>query len=182
LLQGCAQASYHALAHCLEFMFSPLNADELGGLFDVDFPSFWAQMEEDEARRKSEEGDCEKALIVYGNVQTVAEIPGRRGGGSSSGTKKKELTFEQLSRHFSVPIKQAAQELNVGVTVLKRQCRKLGVTRWPYRKLKSLDKLIDNVQVSASLALALASSSFPPVEFFCDLHELASLECASCRG
>ena len=117
-------------------MFSPLNADELGGLFDVDFPSFWAQMEEDEARRKSEEGDCEKALIVYGNVQTVAEIPGRRGGGSSSGTKKKELTFEQLSRHFSVPIKQAAQELNVGVTVLKRQCRKLGVTRWPYRKLR----------------------------------------------
>ncbi|CAD6249512.1 unnamed protein product [Miscanthus lutarioriparius] len=123
---------------------SSFSQDVVGDLFDVDFPSFWAQIEEDDAHRKSKEGDCEKALIESANVQTVAEIPGRRGGGSSE--TKKELTFEQVSRHFSVPIKQAARELNVGVTVLKKQCRKLGIPRWPHRKVKSLQKLIDNVQ------------------------------------
>jgi len=157
-----------------------LNADELGDLFDVDFPSFWAQMEEKEdAHRKSKEGDCEMAPIESANVQTTAaEIPGHRGGGSSE--TKKELTFEQVSRHFSVPIKQAARELNVGVTVLKKQCRKLGIPRWPHRKVKSLQKLIDNVQVSAaSLPLALASSSFRLVDFLCSLHELTRMERAS---
>ncbi|KAG0534142.1 hypothetical protein BDA96_04G253700 [Sorghum bicolor] len=101
--------------------------------------------EKEDAHRKSKEGDCEMAPIESANVQTTAaEIPGHRGGGSSE--TKKELTFEQVSRHFSVPIKQAARELNVGVTVLKKQCRKLGIPRWPHRKVKSLQKLIDNVQ------------------------------------
>jgi hypothetical protein len=156
-----------------------LNADELGDLFDVDFPSFWAQMEED-AHRKSKEGDCEKALIESANVQMVTEIPERRGGGFSE--TKKELTFEQVSRRFSVPIKQAARELNVGVTVLKKQCRKLGIPRWPHRKVKSLQKLIDNVQVSASLPIALPSISFRLVDFLCNLHELTRMYRASCRG
>ena len=157
-----------------------MNAGEVGDLFDVDFPSFWAHIEEDDAHRKSKEGDCEKALIESANVQTVAEIPGRRCVGSSE--TKKELTFEQVSRHFSVTIKQAARELNVGVTVLKKQCRKLGIPRWPHRKVKSLQKLIDNVQVSASLALALASTSFRLVDFLCNLHELTRMERASCGG
>jgi hypothetical protein len=39
-----------------------VNADELGCLFEVDFASFWAHVEEEEARRKSKDGDCEKDL------------------------------------------------------------------------------------------------------------------------
>lgn len=42
---------------------------------------------------------------------------------------------------------EAAKKLGVGLTVLKRICRKFGVPRWPYRKLKSLDRLITNVEV-----------------------------------
>jgi hypothetical protein len=44
-------------------LLSHVNADELGCLFEVDFASFWAQVEEEEARRKSKDDDCEKALI-----------------------------------------------------------------------------------------------------------------------
>lgn len=88
-----------------------------------------------------------------------------------SSEMNKELTFEQVSRHFSVPIKRAAREINVGVTILKKQCRRLGITRWPHRNVKSLQKLIDNVQVSASLALQLTSSSFQLVKIFCNLYD-----------
>ncbi|KAF0935216.1 hypothetical protein E2562_031253 [Oryza meyeriana var. granulata] len=45
-----------------------------------------------------------------------------------------------------MPIKQAAQELNVGLTLLKKRCRVLGIPRWPHRKVKSLETLIKNVQ------------------------------------
>ncbi|RLN08434.1 protein RKD3-like [Panicum miliaceum] len=100
--------------------------EELGCLSEIDFASFWALVEEEDARRKSEEDP-------------------RSGPG-----KKQELTFELVSRHFSMPIKQAARELNVGLTVLKKRCRELGIPRWPHRKVKSLQTLIDNVQELAA--------------------------------
>ncbi|KAJ7965329.1 putative RWP-RK domain-containing protein [Quillaja saponaria] len=48
--------------------------------------------------------------------------------------------------YFDVPITKAAKEMNVGLTVLKRRCRDLNITRWPHRKIKSLKSLINNVK------------------------------------
>ena len=61
--------------------------------------------------------------------------------------EEKVLTFEEVSHCFYMPIRQAAKELNVGVTLLKKSCRKLGIPRWPHRKLKSLQTLVKNVKV-----------------------------------
>jgi len=47
---------------------------------------------------------------------------------------------------FHRPISDAAQELGLGVTMLKKQCRTHGIQRWPYRKLSSLAKLIASVK------------------------------------
>ncbi|CAN1137894.1 Protein RKD1 [Linum perenne] len=55
------------------------------------------------------------------------------------------MTKEELAKYFHMPITKAARELKVGLTALKKRCRELGVKRWPHRKLKSLQKLIDNV-------------------------------------
>ena len=88
----------------LMFLLYQVNAEELGCLSEVDFVGFWALVEEEDARRKSEEGP-------------------RSGPG-----KKQGLTFELVSRYFSMPIKQAARELDVGLTVLKRRCRALAAS------------------------------------------------------
>ena len=88
----------------LMFLLYQVNAEELGCLSEVDFVGFWALVEEEDARRKSEEGP-------------------RSGPG-----KKQGLTFELVSRYFSMPIKQAARELDVGLTVLKRRCRAAGAS------------------------------------------------------
>ncbi|KEH33319.1 putative transcription factor Nin-like family [Medicago truncatula] len=56
------------------------------------------------------------------------------------------LTKETISEYFYMPISQAARELNVGLTHLKKRCRDLGIQRWPHRKLMSLQTLIKNVQ------------------------------------
>lgn len=60
------------------------------------------------------------------------------------------LTKETISEYFYMPISQAARELNVGLTHLKKRCRDLGIQRWPHRKLMSLQTLIKNVQVSSN--------------------------------
>ncbi|XP_057809114.1 LOW QUALITY PROTEIN: protein RKD1-like [Salvia miltiorrhiza] len=63
------------------------------------------------------------------------------------GTKtSKKLTRQMISQYFYMPITQAARELNVGLTLLKKRCRELGIRRWPHRKLMSLQTLIKNVQ------------------------------------
>uniref|UniRef100_A0A2N9H073 RWP-RK domain-containing protein n=1 Tax=Fagus sylvatica TaxID=28930 RepID=A0A2N9H073_FAGSY len=56
------------------------------------------------------------------------------------------LSRKTISQYFYMPITQAAKELNVGLTLLKKRCRELGIRRWPHRKLMSLQTLIKNVQ------------------------------------
>ncbi|KAM3696597.1 hypothetical protein ACB098_06G052200 [Castanea mollissima] len=61
-------------------------------------------------------------------------------------SSSKMLSKETISQYFYMPITQAAKELNVGLTLLKKRCRELGIRRWPHRKLMSLQTLIKNVQ------------------------------------
>ncbi|KAJ1701360.1 hypothetical protein LUZ63_001139 [Rhynchospora breviuscula] len=60
--------------------------------------------------------------------------------------EERVLTLKEVSQYFYMPIIQAAKELNVGLTLLKKKCRDLGIPRWPHRKMKSMQKLINNVQ------------------------------------
>ena len=50
---------------------------------------------------------------------------------------------------YHLPIEEAAAALSIGTTVLKKFCRKFSVGRWPYRKLSSIDKLIEIVRADA---------------------------------
>ncbi|XVF54318.1 hypothetical protein PTKIN_Ptkin05aG0171500 [Pterospermum kingtungense] len=65
----------------------------------------------------------------------------------NSNSTAKTLSRKVISQYFYMPITQAAKELNVGLTLLKKRCRELGIRRWPHRKLLSIQTLIKNVQV-----------------------------------
>ncbi|CAN4086333.1 unnamed protein product [Withania somnifera] len=56
------------------------------------------------------------------------------------------LSRDEISKYFYMPITEAAKELNIGLTLLKKRCRDLGIRRWPHRKLMSLQTLIKNVK------------------------------------
>lgn len=56
------------------------------------------------------------------------------------------ITFAVLQQHFHLPISQVAKELGVCATVLKKICRQQGIPRWPHRKIKSLNKMISNLE------------------------------------
>ncbi len=49
-----------------------------------------------------------------------------------------EISLAVLSSYFHLPEKAVAAELGICLTSLKKIARSLGVTRWPYRKLRAL--------------------------------------------
>ncbi|PWA61736.1 Plant regulator RWP-RK [Artemisia annua] len=53
---------------------------------------------------------------------------------------------EMISQYFHMTIRQAAKELNVSLTAFKRNSRDVGIQRWPYRKLKSINSIINDFQ------------------------------------
>ncbi|CAA0831584.1 Protein RKD1 [Striga hermonthica] len=66
--------------------------------------------------------------------------------GARGNSCSQKLSRKAISQYFYMPIANAAKEMNVGVTLLKKRCRELGIRRWPHRKLMSLQTLINNVQ------------------------------------
>ena len=64
-------------------------------------------------------------------VSTV--IPRRKAGQVSSNTASPvSITLETLGLYANVPLSKAATLLGISSTAMKKACRKLGVTRWPY--------------------------------------------------
>lgn len=58
------------------------------------------------------------------------------------GKKKPPITREQLSAYYHLPMAEVAHELGMCPTLLKRICRRVGIARWPYRKLRSIDRTV----------------------------------------
>lgn len=99
-------------------------------------------MEQSESKRE----ESEKGLpIICCSDEIGAAFHTKRG--DRVRPEEKVLTFKLVSRYFHLPIVQAARELNVELTILKKKCRDLGIPRWPHRKMKSLQNLINNVEV-----------------------------------
>ncbi|KAJ4801347.1 RWP-RK domain-containing protein [Rhynchospora pubera] len=71
---------------------------------------------------------------VMRDVQLISLRPNRN-----------EPKFDHEAKKFSLPIKEAAIDLKVSVSTLKLRCRELGIPKWPYRKIQSLETLIETM-------------------------------------
>jgi len=60
------------------------------------------------------------------------------------------IKIDELVSLFNLPEKQVARHLGICLTSLKKICRQNGIQRWPYRKLKSLDKKINKIETAMS--------------------------------
>ena len=58
------------------------------------------------------------------------------------------ISLEELSECMHMPLKMVAQEKGICLTTLKKACRMHGIKRWPFRKLRSIER-------AASLELAV---------------------------
>eukprot|EP00656_Telonema_subtile_P032467 TRINITY_DN3565_c0_g1_i4.p1 TRINITY_DN3565_c0_g1~~TRINITY_DN3565_c0_g1_i4.p1 ORF type:complete len:310 (+),score=28.48 TRINITY_DN3565_c0_g1_i4:152-1081(+) len=65
---------------------------------------------------------------------------------SVSAFPQPHLSYDQLKQYFNLPLTEAAKLSGVCPTVFKKICRKNGITKWPHRKLKSLQTKIVDLQ------------------------------------
>lgn len=105
----------------------------------------------------------------------VAPVPQAQAQAQPKPTRV-SLSYEEISKLFSLPIAEAASILGVCTSVLKRICRTHGIVRWPYRKLvsgKSGDdiknaerekakELLELSKIAKQKALSSSSSSTMP--------------------
>lgn len=70
------------------------------------------------------------------------------GGGkrSKGGRRSNEITFEEISKFFHLKAEDAADKLGIGQTVLKKICRRHGISRWPFRRVAAVSRLFANFQ------------------------------------
>ncbi|KAF7093999.1 hypothetical protein CFC21_096361 [Triticum aestivum] len=124
-------------------------------------------------------GGYEAAAVGCAEQKQVRPAPRRvrkSSGGSrpaAGGKSLDHIGFEELRTYFYMPITKAAREMNVGLTVLKKRCRELGVARWPHRKMKSLRSLILNIQDMGKGATSPAAvqGELEALERYCAIME-----------
>ncbi|KAF5184998.1 Rkd1 [Thalictrum thalictroides] len=92
----------------------------------------------------------DRQIVLFNNtgqsVEQVESTVNKQCKKRKTTSSLSKLSRKTISSYFYMPITEAAKELNVGLTQLKRRCREVGISRWPHRKLMSLKTLINNVQ------------------------------------
>ncbi|EQC35480.1 hypothetical protein SDRG_07188 [Saprolegnia diclina VS20] len=66
-----------------------------------------------------------------------------------NGWNVKGVTLNELRPHFNKPMAVVAQEMGVCITLMKKICRKNGLSRWPHRRIRSLVNRITSLQAVA---------------------------------
>jgi len=72
-------------------------------------------------------------------------------GGATRPNTNKDVKLDELSKYFHLPEKIVAKELGICLTSLKKLCRSYGITRWPFRKLKSLERTMRKVETESQV-------------------------------
>uniref|UniRef100_A0A8I6YJU8 RWP-RK domain-containing protein n=1 Tax=Hordeum vulgare subsp. vulgare TaxID=112509 RepID=A0A8I6YJU8_HORVV len=64
--------------------------------------------------------------------------------------RTRKMQFHDIAPYFHLPIVDAAEKLDICTTVLKGICRRVGVQRWPHRKVKKIDRQITKLMRSGN--------------------------------
>lgn len=83
--------------------------------------------------------------IFVGGKRRVPHIMSKR---SRACEVSKMITLEMLQPYFHKPLAEAAAHFGICVTLLKKICRKNGVSRWPHRQVRGLLRSIESIEKS----------------------------------
>jgi len=114
-------------------------------------------------------------------VSTV--IPRRKAGQvADSVAMPVSITVETLKLYANVPLAKAAALLGISSTAMKKACRRLGVTRWPYTSDETNSAQIPNSNAAGQVDAAYVRKLFrkycaPPAPRVKDSMAAAASEC-----
>ncbi|KAK6162782.1 hypothetical protein DH2020_002623 [Rehmannia glutinosa] len=134
--EACKQEGYNIMQDPLSTFYEALCV----GLNEPDNPNDFLQSSPENT------GD-------FPNSQLQESLKQPEGGSNQVGFMKIPLSMQVAQRertrnlklkdfvdYFDLPIEDAARKMNICPTVMKKICRRNGVLRWPYRKIKSIKR------------------------------------------
>ncbi|CAK9317330.1 unnamed protein product [Citrullus colocynthis] len=118
---------------------------------DDDTPTLYPQPlslypEGEEEFYKEEEGK-ENQIQMEQQPHQPPELGGRRRVLQTPLARQRQragrMTVNDLKEYLHLPISEAAKKMNLCLTVVKKICRRSGLRRWPYRKVKSYQRKME---------------------------------------
>ncbi|RLN80091.1 hypothetical protein BBJ28_00014109 [Nothophytophthora sp. Chile5] len=87
------------------------------------------------------------ALASSSSSAAPAITPSRKPASSRPNmTASSSITLEMLRPHFEEPLAKVAASFGICVTLLKKICRRHGISRWPHRQITGLRKSITSME------------------------------------
>lgn len=74
-------------------------------------------------------------------MQCLTRVGGLAWSHSPQGRVPDDISLAELQENYYLSIEVAATKLKVGLTTLKKLCRKFSIKRWPYRKVQQTQRL-----------------------------------------
>jgi len=92
---------------------------------------------------------------------------------------KEIIELEELQKHFHEPMADVAKQFGVCTTFFKKVCRLHGIKRWPYRKMKSLQKKITHLKTANGADGCAGSKANNLQQKLAELRHMRPMECDS---
>lgn len=104
---------------------------------------------------------------------SVTAIAGKPGA-ATAGNPSKHLRLRDIAPHFHLGLKQAAANLGICASTLKRACRRHKIERWPRRLLTPRDQDVSDGVYEDTSASTATTSGTDIEAFHCGTPSLAS--------